>query len=61
MVGFPITVWGGGLDFEITDAEASQYNADPDGFVARRLGFSRANEYYLESAEFPALHVAWMF
>jgi hypothetical protein len=46
MVGFPITVWGAGLDFEITDAEASQYNADPDGFVARRWGFSGANEYY---------------
>jgi hypothetical protein len=41
----PVTVNGGGLDFEISESDVPLYSADPDTFVAKRLGFTDAAEY----------------
>jgi hypothetical protein len=48
----PVTVWGGGFsEYYFTDSltpppEITEYNADPDLWIAQHLGFSTTEQYF---------------
>jgi hypothetical protein len=40
------TVWGGGHDLYLNEAEYAEYRKDSDSYVARDMGFEDKEEYY---------------